>query len=78
MDDASERILPLCKCLQSIMPVTNTGIEKFCIKSVKYIIKSIKQKYRSNPYMNDANETILPLCKGLHSIMTVTNMGTEK
>ena len=28
MGDATETILPICKCLQSIMPVTSTGTEK--------------------------------------------------
>ena len=33
----------------------------------------MKQKYRSNPYMDDANETILSISKCLQIIMTVTN-----
>ena len=28
IDDATEMVLPKCKCLQSIMVVTNTGAEK--------------------------------------------------
>ena len=43
MDDASEKILPICNCLQSIMIVNDID------KAVKHIKKSMKQKYRSNP-----------------------------
>ena len=48
------------------------------IKSAKHIIRSMKQKYGSYPYMDDSTVKILPICKCLQSIMTVTNIGTEK
>ena len=49
---------------------------KNIIKSVKHddIIKSMKQKYGMNPYMDDATEKILPICKCLQSIMPVPNI----
>ena len=42
------------------------------------IIRSVKQKYRSNSHMDDAAEIMLSICKRLQITMTVTNIGTEK
>ena len=38
----------------------------------------MKQKHRSNSYMDNASETIPPICKYLQSIMTVFNIGPEE
>ena len=35
---------------------------KNSIKSVKRIIKAMKQTYRSNPYVDDVTKLILPIC----------------
>ena len=61
----------------SIMALTYTETEHYH-KIVKHIIKSMKQKYGLNPYMDDAIETTLPMCKCSQSIMPVINIRTEK
>ena len=48
------------------------------LKSVKRIIKSMKQKYCLIAFMDDATELILSRCKCLQSIIPVTNIGSEK
>ena len=45
---------------------------------MRRIIKSTKQNYKLNPYIDEAVEMILPICKCLQSIMPVTNIVTEK
>ena len=63
------RVDCICKvsCMLQIKGLRNN------IKSVKHIIKSMKQKYSPNTFMGDATKTILPICKCLQSSMTVNN-----
>ena len=76
MDDANKMVPPHMR-LQNIMTVINIGTEK-CHKISEAYQKSMKQKKKSNLYIDDATEMILPIRKCLPSIIAVNNIGTEK
>lgn len=80
MDNATETILLMCKCLQSIMPVNNMWTEKQheANKALMTKVEVNEAKFRSNQYIDDATQTILPICEYLQSIMNAKDIGTEK
>ena len=76
MDGGGKKTNSICKYVPGIMALTYIETEKYQ-KSVKYTIKSMKQKHGLNPYM-DATEVILPICKCWQNIMPVTNTRNDK
>ena len=71
---SKKRLNPSVSISQVSLPYLYIETEKYKKKSVKHIIKSMKQKHGSNSYMVDATEAILFICKCLQSIMPVTNI----
>ena len=63
-------------CQLNSMALTHIGTEK--IKSVKSIIMSRKQKYRSNSHMDGSGERILPIHKSVSSIIALNHSITAK
>ena len=45
---------------------------------LKYIIKSMKQKYRLNPCMKEGGEMVLSICQYVSSSMALTHIVSEK
>ena len=54
MDGKDQMFLSIYECMPSIMAVTYIGTEN----SAKPIIKSMKQNYRSNPWMVVGNDLV--------------------